>query len=252
MRDVPAGLTTQLIHIAHQGHQGMTRTKQRLRQYYWWSSMDKQVEELIRNCVVCSSSDKTAKTYTAPMTPISFPDEPWRKISMDIVGPMDTLPYDCRYAVTLVHVDLHSKWPEIALCPKVTSETVIAFLQKVFCREGQAEEIVTYNGVQFTSAVFEEFLQANNIKYSKSAIYHPETNSNIERFHRVLKDSIQTAKIEQKPIKEATMNFLAIYRNTSHATTGKSPSELLHGRKMRTGLSIRGVHKCSKNNHLTK
>ena len=115
MRDervvVPAGLTTQLIHIVHQGHQGMTRTKQRLRQYYWWSSMDKQVEELIRNCVVCSSSsDKTAKTYTAPMTPISFPDEPWKKISMDIVGPMDTLPYDCRYAVTLV--DLHSKWPK--------------------------------------------------------------------------------------------------------------------------------------------
>ena len=134
------------------GAKGMTRTKQRLRQYYWWSSMDKQVEELIHNCVVCSSSDKTTKTYTAPMIPISFPDEPWKKISMDIVWPMDTLPYDCRYAVTLK--DLPSKWPEIAFYSKVTSETVIAFLQKVFCREGQVEEIVTPpgtdNGGQFT------------------------------------------------------------------------------------------------------
>ena len=36
--------------------------------------------------------------------------------------------------------------------------------------------------------------------------------------------------------------FLFIYRSTPHATTGFSPMELLHHRKMRTGLNVKELH----------
>ncbi len=37
---------------------------------------------------------------------------------------------------------------------------------------------------------------------------------------------------------ESNSDFLQIYRATSHAITGVSPFDLLHGRKMRTRLAV--------------
>ena len=46
------------------------------------------------------------------------------------------------------------------------------------------------------------------------------------------------AEREKTPWKAHVTEFLQVYRATPHATTGTSPFELLHGRKMRTKLSI--------------
>ena len=239
----PSSITQKLVELAHQGHQGITRTKQRLRELYWWRSMDTHVEESIKTCSVCQRSDKSARTYIAPLSPIDFPKEPWHTLAMDIVGPLETLPQDCRFAVTLI--DLYSKWPEVMFCSKVTSETVINFLKTIFSKEGLPEEIITDNGSQFVSGNTEKFLKDNNIKHNHSSVYYPEANGQIERFHRVFKANLQTIKLEGKPVKSSVTNFLGLYRATTHATTGKSPSELLHNRKMRTLLNIKGIHSCS-------
>ena len=55
---VPASLRPRLLAAAHEGHQGMVRTKQRIRQHFWWPGLDTAVEELVRNCEVCASSDR--------------------------------------------------------------------------------------------------------------------------------------------------------------------------------------------------
>ena len=237
---VPANLTERLINLAHSSHQGMSRTKQRLREYYWWAGMDRQVEDTIRSCTVCQNNDKSAKVYTAPMKPVPFPAKPWEKLAIDIVGPNDSLPVDCRYAITLI--DYHSKWPEVGFVSKVTSEIVIKFLNSVFSREGCPEEIVSDNGSQFVSLEFEQFLKQRNIKHTCVAVYHPESNGCIERFNRVVKDTALSILLQRKPVKESMQEFLFIYRSTPHATTGFSPMELLHHCKMRTGLNVKELH----------
>ena len=237
----PTNVTMKSVQIAHQGHQGMTRTKQRLRELYWWKSMDLQVEKMIQSCVVCQQSDKAARTYEAPMKPIDLPDEPWQTLAIDIIGPMDQLPNDYRYAVTLI--DLYSKWPEVAFSSRITSETVIKFLDTVFSREGLPEQINSDNGSQFVSTMMENYFRKNNITHKLSAVAHPETNGQIERFHRGLKDAIQISKLEKKPVKQALTTYLALYRNTPQATTGKTPSLLLHKRNMRSTLSVKGIHR---------
>ena len=50
---IPESLWKQSILLAHEGHQGMVRTKARLREKVWWPRMDKQVEETIRACHPC-------------------------------------------------------------------------------------------------------------------------------------------------------------------------------------------------------
>ncbi|KAJ8017781.1 hypothetical protein HOLleu_44582 [Holothuria leucospilota] len=54
---VPESLTSSLLHIAHGSHQGITRTKQLLKQLYWWPLLDRQVEDLVKGCVICQSNE---------------------------------------------------------------------------------------------------------------------------------------------------------------------------------------------------
>lgn len=37
--------------LAHNGHQGIVKTKQRLRTKVWWPGIEKDVEQLVRSCL---------------------------------------------------------------------------------------------------------------------------------------------------------------------------------------------------------
>ena len=138
-------------------------------------------------------------------------------------------------------VDYHSKWPEVAFCSKVTSSVVIQVLKTLFTREGIPTHLVSDNGPQFVSHEFKEFLEEFGITHVRSSLYYPRANREVERFNRVLKSSIQNTMIEGKrSLKETTLELLLAYRSTPHQITGLSPSELLHGRKMRTKLDVKG------------
>lgn len=113
--------------------------------------MDFQVQSTISTCIPCQSNDKSAVTHPAPLLPVQFPEGPWKKLGLDIVGPFETATPGCRYAITLT--DYHSKWPELAFASITTAEDVIKFLSTAFSLHGNPECIVTDNGTQFTSAV---------------------------------------------------------------------------------------------------
>lgn len=236
---VPSELQPKLIQIAHDTHQGIVRTKQRLRALYWWPGMDASVQAAIKSCVTCAQHDKTAVVKAAPLTPVSLPDGAWEKLAIDIVGPYLNAPPDCRYAITMV--DYYSKWPEVAFASEVTSASIIKFLSIVFSREGNPLELVTDNGSVFVSAEFESFLASRDIKHLRSSVYYPQCNGEVERWNRVLKDCLQTADIEGRPWKQFVTDFLFSYRATPHSLTQVSPAELLHGRPLNTKLNIRGL-----------
>lgn len=196
---VPRSLREKVICLAHKGHQGIVRTKQRLGELYWWPYMDTQVHAILSPCSVCQSCDKTAKTALAPLQPVQFPDGPFQHVAVDIVGPFDRGSQDCRFAITLV--DYFSKWPVVGFTSSATTDTVIRFLSSVFAREGNPCELTTDNGPQFTSSAFADFLKERGIKHIRTSVYHPQANGCVERFNRVLKDCVQAAQVSQKPWK---------------------------------------------------
>ena len=63
---VPVSLRPRVIDLAHEGHQGLVRTKQRLCELYWWPQMDNYVYNMTASCVSCQYTDKTTKTAPAP------------------------------------------------------------------------------------------------------------------------------------------------------------------------------------------
>uniref|UniRef100_A0A224Z019 Gypsy-11 cq-i n=1 Tax=Rhipicephalus zambeziensis TaxID=60191 RepID=A0A224Z019_9ACAR len=155
---------------------------------------------------------------------------------MDIIGPLHNVPQNERFIISLI--DYHSKWPEICYTHNVTSEVIIEFLSSIFSREGFPDAIVTDNGPQFQSLQFETFLSQRCIQHLNSSVFYPQSNGQIERFNRVLKEHIQISQLEQRPLKQVLTECLASYRFSPQSTTGVSPAQLLHGRQPRVALDI--------------
>nr|XP_006813842.1 PREDICTED: uncharacterized protein K02A2.6-like [Saccoglossus kowalevskii] len=146
---IPEALQERVLRMAHDGHPGIVRMKQRCRETVWWPGMDSQIEDYVRNCEPCAISGKSARPKQPPLQPTPWPTEPWNSIQMDIFGEIAIAPHSQRFLV-VVH-DLHSKWPEVATTGTVTSTAVIKILKELFTRWGFPEVITTDNGPQFTS-----------------------------------------------------------------------------------------------------
>ena len=104
-------------------------------------------------------------------------------------------------------MDYYSKWPEIAFTTDATSHSVISMLDSIFAREGLPDEIITDNGSQFVSTEFETYLSQRGIKHIRTSLYHPQANGLVERFNRVLKQTLQIATREHQPWKIAALEY---------------------------------------------
>ena len=49
-------LCSRALHIAHEGHQGLTKTKQLLREKIWFPGTDAMTKQLLDNCIACQAS----------------------------------------------------------------------------------------------------------------------------------------------------------------------------------------------------
>lgn len=187
----PTELRNILLELAHESHAGMQKTKERLRSSYWWPGMDIQVERLVRDCGICAGSAKSKCVRIQPMVVRDLPKGPWTDVAFDIVGPIHS---NGQQIFILVLLDLFSRWPEILFTTNIETSTVIKFLESLIAREGFPKSILTDNGVQLVSREMELFLRNRGIVHKKCSLYHPETNGAIERFNKVLKETIAWAK----------------------------------------------------------
>ena len=156
-----------------------------------------------------------------------WPSEPWSRLHLDYAGPLQG-------KIFLVIVDAHSKWMDVIPVPSATSAVTIEKLRSLFATHGLPNKIVTDNGSVFTSVEFEDFMQRNGIIHVCSAPYHPASNGLAERAVQTFKQGI--ARLCERSLETKLLRFLFKYRITPHATTGRSPAELLLGRQPQSCL----------------
>ncbi|XP_043234726.1 uncharacterized protein K02A2.6-like [Amphibalanus amphitrite] len=229
---VPTTLRRRVVQLAHETHQGLVRTKRRLRDRYWWPGASREVDEALRSCQLCAVHSKSAVPCSPPLQAIPLPPGPWQHLECDIIGP---LPGPASERFGLVLVDVYSRWPEVAFVSEVKSTQVIEFLEAVFSREGVPSKLQTDNGPQFCSKEFQDWLRSYNITHARSSTYSPQTCGMVERLNRTIKESVATARLMGKPRAAHVRSFLQVYRSTPHSATGISPFEAMRGgRRMRT------------------
>jgi hypothetical protein len=68
-------LRKQAISLAHEGHQGLVKTKQILREKIWFPGIDEQVTVMNKNCLACQANTPANRPDPLKMSPL--PPEPW-------------------------------------------------------------------------------------------------------------------------------------------------------------------------------
>ena len=219
---IPGELQKSTLNLAHQGHQGVVKTKQLLRQKVWWPVIDKDTDSMISQCLPCQAQGPRTNPEPFRMSPM--PMEPWQTLHIDLCGPFPT------GESLLVLVDARSRWPAVETLRTTTTPTIINRSQNIFSQFGYPAEIVSDNGPQFTSYDFKSFLNSCGIKHRLITPYWPAANATVERINKTLAKAIKAAHAEGLNWKQELSKFLMMYRATPHLSTGISPAELFLGR----------------------
>ena len=172
---MPTVLREQTLKLAHEGHQGIVKTKQLLREKVWWPGIDKAIEQLIRTCIACQAQSPISTPPPLHMT--TMPSQAWHTLHADLCGPFPS--GECLF----VMVDTCFRCPEVHVMKSTASTAIIKCMKTTFATHGFPHEIVTDIGPQFTSAEFSSYLSSCNIAHCKITPYWPQANSEVERFN---------------------------------------------------------------------
>jgi hypothetical protein len=167
---IPLVLRRKILDKLHQGHQGIEKTKQRVRQSVFWPQVNKDIEELVSKCSHCQELRNA--NPKEPLISHAIPLYPWQVVGTDIFHWQDK--------DYLLVVDYYSRYWEVVRLRSMKAEYVIAELRKIFSRYGIPEKM-SYNGPQYASREFQEFAKTWEFKHVTSSPRYPRSNGLAEK-----------------------------------------------------------------------
>ncbi|UYV76203.1 K02A2.6-like [Cordylochernes scorpioides] len=224
---IPTNLRAKMLDELHNSHQGIVGLKSVARTLFWWPGLDKDIEETVRRCNCCQSH----ACMPPRATPVNWPptNQPWDRVHIDHLGPFEQNLY-------LIVVDACTKWIEAIPVPNTSTRETIEQLRCLFARFGIPRTLVSDNGTGFTSEEFRQFMTRNGIRHLRTAPFHPSSNGLAERAVQTIKTGLK--KVQQGSISQRLAEILLGYRRTPIASIGKSPSEMMFGRNIRSRLDL--------------
>jgi len=172
----------------------------------------------------------------APLQPLPPIGEPFRRVAVDLVGPLRRTERGHRYILTLM--DFASRYPEAIPLRRIDAETVADALCTVFTKFGIPDEILSDQGSQFMSTLMKQVMELLGVDRIRTSPYHPETDGMLERFHGTLKQMMQKRGNASKEWDKYLPFLCFVYRDSVHAATGFTPFQLLFGKDVRGPLSL--------------
>ena len=226
---IPQRLRAAVLSELHGGHLGSSKMKNLARRYVWWPGLDAELDGLARDCADCV--EKRGAPAHSELHPWEPAGGPWERLHVDFAGPFQGSTFFVVY-------DSFTKWLEVVPMRETGTESTVRELRALFARFGIPGQLVSDNGPQFTSAQFAEFLASNGVRHVRVAPYHPSSNGAAERAVQTAKNGLKAALRDGGSLSRRLQRFLLAYRAAPHATTGRSPAEMMLGRNVRTRLDL--------------
>ena len=216
---IPEVFWLNVVKIAHEGHLGIVKTKQLIRDRVWFPGIDKAVENEITQCVSCQLVNN-AGYRPEPLKMSEFPDHAWQKVQIDF----HILP-NGRELMNVI--DLFSSFPIVVEVQTTAHHYVLPKLDSIFSLMGFPEDIRSDNGPPFQGHQFQEFCKQYGIHHTKTTPEWPQANGKIENFNKNLRKLIQKSFIGNTNWNSELNNFLRAYRNAPQCSSLVAPAELV-------------------------
>lgn len=184
---VPMSCRKRTLELLHGCHLGVIRMKQSARRYVFWQGLDKEIEEFVQQCEVCSSMGRSVKKKFSEW-PKAL--RPFGRIHLDF--------FHLAGKTFLILIDAYSKWMDITMMQSTDAEALIDALNSVFRIFGVCDTIVSDNGPPFNSNAFLKYAKSMKIELLKSPPYSPESNGLAERAVQTAKSGIKKLLVDPK------------------------------------------------------
>ncbi|KAL9987152.1 hypothetical protein ACROYT_G001409 [Oculina patagonica] len=229
---LPSALQKKVVKLGHcLRHLGKTKTKQMLREKYWFPLMNSMINTAIDQCYECQVATK--ENREEPIKVTNIPNRPWDTVSIDHGGP-----YPDGHN-NLVLIDKRTRYPVVESVPSTDFQTNKERLKHIFATYGTPRRIESDNGPPFNSKDFNEFAEQEGFQHHRVTPLHPRANGEAERFMQTLNKTEQIPSLQGKNRLErrnAIQDMLIAYRLTPHPATGVAPYDALKGIPVRTKL----------------
>ena len=114
----------------------MAKTKQTVREKYWYPSMNSMIEQIIGCCYACQVTTKPHRKEPVKVTDI--PKKPWDVVAVDFSAPYPDGLYN------LMAVKKRTRYPEVAKIHSTTSKPTMEKL-KTMCFFLESWKVTTYH-----------------------------------------------------------------------------------------------------------
>ncbi len=237
---VPSDLRTQVISLHHDipsaAHQGIARTKSRVKLQYFWYRMSSDIAQYVRGCKACNRCKDVPKNRF-PLVQ-HHAGTPLEKVHIDFLGPLPMSKKGNQFI--LVIVDNFTKWIECLPLPFQTAEiTARAAVNGFFARFGYPAQLVSDQGRNFESSLFAEMCRLLHIKKSRTTAYRPSANGQAERMNRTLMAAVRFFVNKDHDNWDDYVPLIAsAIRSSVNRHTGFTPNKLMLGREVSTPAEL--------------
>src|SRR6266498_805322 len=209
-----------ILSLAHEhplsGHFGLEATLNKLKERYYWPKMKDDIKSYIQTCDQCQRRGKTTDENELHL--------------IKIVEPLTETSRENKYIV--IAIDYFTKYPKARALANANARNVANFLyEDIICRHGCPRKIISDRGTHFNNQVIENLLERFKIRHNLSTPYHPKTNGLVERFNKMLCESLAKLNEERENWDEYISPTLFAYRTKINKSTQFTPFYLTYGRK---------------------
>lgn len=210
------------------GHGSFEKTKNSIRRYYSWPTMNEDIKKYVKNCDICKKSKITRHTRS-PMQITSTANYPFQKVYVDhVIVHKDASKH--KYSAILTCICELTKYAIVMKVKNLTALTTAKkLLNHVFLKHNIPSTLVSDQGPAFTSQLLSEITKLFKIRKITTTPYRPNSNI-VERFHRTL-SQLLIAIVHENPETWVDNLDSAVfaYNNSINSSTGFTPHELLYG-----------------------
>jgi hypothetical protein len=227
---VPKKYKQEVMRLNHDliltGHQGIGRTRARIKSEYYWYKMNEEVKWYVQTCQKCNRFKKATRKAKCPFTNFHA-DAPMERVHIEFLGPLPET--NNGNSNILVMVDQFTKWVEIIPLPSQTAEiTAKTVVNEFFTRFGCPFTIHCDQGRNFESQLFKSICSTLGIQKTRTTAYRPSANGQVERFNRPLMDSVRCFVDQSQTDWDNYLPQLAsAIRSSVNRMTGMTPNQMI-------------------------
>ncbi|GFV27780.1 transposon Tf2-11 polyprotein [Trichonephila clavipes] len=234
----PKAMQAELIKLIHEnGHFSVGKTEEIVKQEFFIPNLTNVVKKVIVNCVPCILANKKTGKKEGFLNPISKESIPLSTYHVDFIGP---LPYTNKnYQHIFTVVDAFTKFTWLYPVKTVSAESALEKLKQQQRTFGNPIRIISDRGSAFTSKLFNDYCDEENIQHLQIATGVPRGNGQVKRIHRTLIPVLTKLSLDESTKWYKYVDRLQRILNTTISRSTKwTPFELLVGINMRNKEDI--------------